>query len=270
MTEQEFLDIRAKSNNYNYSSMQYLDYVAVANYNVLIENEKVLLMYGYNAESKMNEYHWAANIDEELISVIRKETDKALITFIPLDWISNFEKTGFKIFATWNDYFMNSLEHVHCDFESEFLNETECENASLVTISCKGQSRGFTGQTTEWMEIWLKGEESSDAETGIKNNAVIVHRNNYGEIVGLVCTATYAHVNEKGPIVWIREVAVKIEYQRQGIARNLILQALSYGKKQGAIRAFLAADECNKYAIRLYESIGFVGKKDTGQNDMFK
>lgn len=42
MTEQEFLDIRAKSNNYNYSSMQYLDYVAVANYNVLIENEKVL------------------------------------------------------------------------------------------------------------------------------------------------------------------------------------------------------------------------------------
>ncbi|MBU3108405.1 GNAT family N-acetyltransferase [Clostridium gasigenes] len=118
--------------------------------------------------------------------------------------------------------------------------------------------------------MWLKGEESSDAETGTKNNAVIVYRNNHGEIVGLVCTATYAHGNEKGPIVWIREVAVKLEYQRQGVARNLIMQALSYGKKHGAASAFLAADECNKCAINLYESIGFMGKKEDVQNDMFK
>ncbi|MGL5352285.1 MAG: GNAT family N-acetyltransferase, partial [Clostridium sp.] len=193
-----------------------------------------------------------------------------IITFIPNEWILNFENSGFKMFAKWNDYFMDKISNIDLEFESEFLTEGECQEASSLTISCKGQSRGFTGQTKEWMERWIKGQEHSGLETGTKNNEVIIHRNRNEEIVGVVCVATYAHESEKGAIVWIREIAVKNDYQRKGIARSLIIQALVYGKKHGATRAFLAADECNRYAIQLYESIGFIGNKDECQNDMFK
>jgi ribosomal protein S18 acetylase RimI-like enzyme len=85
-----------------------------------------------------------------------------------------------------------------------------------------------------------------------------------------VCTATYAHDSQKGPIAWIREVAVRPEYQRMGIGRKLVTQALSYGKENGAVRGFLQADECNIYAIHLYESLGFVSNKHEVQIDMFK
>ncbi|MEG0013224.1 MAG: GNAT family N-acetyltransferase [Cellulosilyticaceae bacterium] len=268
MTEQEFLNIKQESDRYKYSSMKYLDFDSVESYEVVAQTDDVILLYGYNGESKMNEYHWASNTAEALISSIETGRDNVLLTFIPEDWVVELEKMGFQIFAKWNDYFMEDISCITDGVKSRFLDKADCQRASAVTLSCKGQSRGFTGQTAAWMSIWLKGNEDSKIDEGKKNNAIIVHKNNEGEIVGVVCVATYAHQSDKGPIVWIREVAVIPEYQRQGIARSLILQALSYGKRHGATRAFLAADECNKHAIHLYESIGFVGDRDEVQIDM--
>jgi ribosomal protein S18 acetylase RimI-like enzyme len=47
-------------------------------------------------------------------------------------------------------------------------------------------------------------------------------------------------------------------------------QSLSYGKKHGAKRAFLMADDLNEHAIRLYKKIGFKPKEDECQIDMIK
>ncbi len=270
MTEIEFLNIKEKSDNFKYTSMTYEDYGTLRDFSILKDNPKVILVLGYNRESKKNEYHWASNKAKDLINAIGTNNINVLITFIPQNWVMEFEQSEFKVYAIYNDYFMNSMEAIKCETKPEFLVEAECESASKVTISCKGQSRGFTGQTVEWMQKWIVGEEPSAIASGTKNNEVLVHRNLSGEIVGIICVATYSHESEKGAITWIREVAVHPDYQRQGIARKLILQGLDFGKKHGATRAFLAADECNEHAIHLYESIGFKADKDEAEIDMIK
>lgn len=85
-----------------------------------------------------------------------------------------------------------------------------------------------------------------------------------------MCVATYDYQSEKGPIVWIREIAVNPRFQNKGIGRRLIIKALSYGKKYRATRAFLAADENNVSAIHLYTSIGFLPGDNESQIDMLK
>ncbi|MEW8995917.1 GNAT family N-acetyltransferase [Clostridium sp.] len=268
MTRQEFLEIKEEIINFKYSSMKYTDYDEVENFKIVLQNKNIILIYGYNNESKIYQYHWAANDEQVLISAIETQNDNFLITFIPDEFVLGLENAGLKVWAKWNDYFKDTLEDVNCDFKYEFLNQIDAEVASEVTRSCKGRSRGFAGQTTEWIKSWLNGTEA--ISTGTKNNTIIISRNSLGEIVGLVCTATYAHDSQKGPIVWAREVVVRPEYQKMGIGRKLVTQALSYGKEKGAVRGFLQADECNIYAIHLYESLGFVSNKYEAQIDMFK
>ena len=139
----------------------------------------------------------------------------------------------------------------------ELLREDECPDASAVSISCKGQSRGFLGESEEWFKEWLKGEESGQKDVNATDSAVIVHKIN-DKIVGISCTCIYGHTNEKGAAVWVRMLAVMPEYQNQGIGCNLLLQTLQYGVEHGAKRAFLAVDLENKNAVNLYESIGFI------------
>lgn len=68
----------------------------------------------------------------------------------------------------------------------------------------------------------------------------------------------------------ISDGEVKPSYQNKGVGRKLIMKALSYGKKYGATRSFLAADECNEAGIHLYTSIGFIAGEDESQIDMIK
>ena len=166
----------------------------------------------------------------------------------------------------WHDYFKHSLSDIHNELSDAIvLKDTECKEAAMVTRSCRDKSRGFTGETEEFIKFWL-----SDCDENYRNSIIFVEKNDLGEIVGLVCTATYGHDSEKGPIVWIREVCVRPEYQNRGIARKLIKQALSHGKMQGATRAFLAADEMNENAIHLYKSLGFEPSTEESQIDMMK
>ncbi len=269
MKEIDFNRIQSRLNEYKYFSMEYLDYSDVSEYEILFEDDNLILLLGYNSDIECKQYHWAANEANDLLEQI-KSTETCFISFVPQEWVEDLEKVGFVIYSKWQDYFMASLESIPDHMNAVLLNENECDKASEVTLSCKGQSRGFTGQTKEWVQEWLDNSENSIRETGIQNKTIIIERNESDEIIGLVCTGTYAHDSIKGAIVWIREVAVKPAYQRKGIARRLIMEALSYGKKHGAKRAFLAADECNIYAIHLYESIGFLASEEKGQIDMIR
>ncbi len=123
---------------------------------------------------------------------------------------------------------------------------------------------GISGQTAEWLESWLHGDEN------VKDPAVLVYRLPDGKIAGILCTGTYNHESKDGAVVWIREVAVKPGNQGQGIGRKLVSQALRYGKRCGATRAFLAVDEENSGAIHLYESLGFVASREPGEINMMK
>lgn len=269
MREECFNKIKEAVNKFKYSSMRYIEYNDIHDYEVCLENVNIILIYGFNVEANINEYHWAANNVEDLINVLKNKKD-FLITFIPNEWIFRLEEAEFIVRNAWRDYFMNNLNDIDICDDFDFLTVDRCEEASKVTMMCKNQSRGFTGQTTKWVEEWINNTETSGVNTGTRNNAILIEKNEEDEIIGIVCVATYGHESKKGPTVWIREVAVNPSYQNKGIGRRLIMKALSYGKKYGATRAFLAADECNDRGIHLYTSIGFEASEDESQIDMLK
>ena len=228
-----------------------------------------MLIYGFNYEGKINEYHWATNSVQYLIDCL-KDKKEFLVTFIPHEWVQNLEEVGLIVRNAWRDYFKYNLNEIEPLDNFEFLTIEECEQASKVTMMCKNQSRGFTGQTSKWMKEWISNTEISGSNTGTRNNGVIIERGINNEIIGVICVATYGHEVEKDPILWIREIAVIPKFQNNGIGRKLILRALAYGKKHNAARAFLAADECNYPGIHLYTDIGFVPSEEKSQIDMIK
>jgi len=269
MTEADFLRIKDKAAGFTYNSLEYTDYEDIAGYEIKKETDNIILIRGFHREADCIHYHWAANEAKQVLDSLGKAS-RGLIEFIPDEWVDSFEEEGFIVRDVWKDYFLDSLIDIPvieaCELEEEFLKEYESKEASDTTLACKGQSRGFTGQTEEWIKGWLNN--TSDEEP--VNKAVLVERKKENKIAGLVCTGIYGLQSKKGPIAWIREVAVIPEYQNQGIARRLIGKALGYCKTFGATRAFLTADECNTYAIHLYESIGFRPGPEKGQIDMIR
>lgn len=269
MTEEIFNRIQSKLNKFKFSSMNYIDYKDICNYEVKVENDNIMLIYGFNYEGKINEYHWATNSVQYLIDCL-KDKKEFLVTFIPHEWVQNLEEVGLIVRNAWRDYFKYNLNEIEPLDNFEFLTIEECEQASKVTMMCKNQSRGFTGQTSKWMKEWISNTEISGSNIGTRNNGVIIERGINNEIIGVICVATYGHEVEKDPILWIREIAVIPKFQNNGIGRKLILRALAYGKKHNAARAFLAADECNYPGIHLYTDIGFVPSEEKSQIDMIK
>lgn len=269
MTEESFNRIQSKLNKFKISSMNYIDYEDICNYEVKVENDNIILIYGFNYECKINEYHWATNSVEYIIDCL-KDKKEFLVTFIPHEWVQKLEEVGLIVRNAWHDYFKFSLNEIDPSDDFEFLIIEECEEASKVTMMCKNQSRGGTGQTSKWMKEWISNTEDSGSNTGTRNNGIIIERGTNNEIIGLICVATYGHESKKGPILWIREVEVIPKFQNIGIGRKLILKSLAYGKKHNAARAFLAVDECNASGIHLYTSIGFVPSEEKSEIDMIK
>lgn len=268
MKEDIFINIKEQLNNYKYYSLQFTEYDEIQDYDLICYNEQLILIFGYNKEATLYEFHWATNNLTVLLEEINKSNKKGLISFIPTEWINEFKNNHFEMYAAWNDYFNNDIskrsDHIQ---PIEILKVCDCKEASEVTLSCANQSRGFSGQTETWMKQWIEGSEPNAAAMECKDNTVLIHMEN-NLIVGIICIAVYGHESEKGPTLWIREVAVRPEYQGRGIARKLLNQALFYGESHGAKRAFLMADELNEHAIRLYESLGFTANKDEVENDM--
>lgn len=268
MDREIFINIKEQLKNYKYNSLYFTEYDDIQNYEVISNNEQLILMYGYNKDVKLYEFHWATENMNILLEEINKSNKKGLITFIPPEWINEFINNHFEMYAVWNDYFNNDISKSFEDIEPiEMLKACNCKDASEVTLSCVYQSRGFTGQTEMWMRQWIEGSETNAAAIGSKDSAVLIHREN-NHIVGIACIAIYGHESEKGATLWIREIAVRPEYQGRGIAKKLLTQALFYGASRGAKRSFLMADELNKNAIGLYESLGFVANKNEAENNM--
>lgn len=265
MNKTEFNRLMDRAGTFPHSSLQYVEFEDVEKYEVILANDDILLLRGYDTEANCWHYHWAANSVDPLLALL-PDDEPFLLTFVPRNWAPALKSAGLEIRSQWHDYFRPSLEDIEAGAVdgANFLSMDEVDAASAVTQACKGQSRGFTGQTTDWFRRWLAGDEM------VKFPAVLTHRLPDGEIAGVLCTGVYGQESDKGAVVWIREVAVTPAYQGQGIGRALIAQALAYGKKRGATRAFLAVDERNLGAIHLYESIGFAASEEPGEINMIK
>lgn len=251
-----------------YNSLEYYDYEDLSTYTILHEEDDLLLLIGYNKESTHKQYHWACNHIDVFKQALKGGDKDILITFVPKEWVEDLQDVGFQLYAVWNDYFCHNINDYHVEADYIVMEQTDYKEVSNVTLACRGQSRGFDGQTSEWVMQWFNGQEP--ARPSYATHSTILVKKVEDEIAGIICLATYGTDSDKGVTLWIREVAVHPKYQRRGIARELITQAYEYGISLGAKRAFLMADECNKNAIGLYKSMGFIGNPEEAEYNMIR
>ena len=264
MNKEEFNRLKQKCETFSYTSLKYTGYQDIKDYNVVAENDYFVLIFGYNVEQQLNEYHYAATDVYDLLK--HMDNQKALLSFVPSDWVDILNDHDFEIHAKWNDFICKELSLKNA-VTYDILTIERADEASRVTLSCKDMSRGFSGQTTEWMENWIDG--SLDSLSSSKDsNVLYIEVDN--QLIGIVCVAVYALDSEKGPILWIREIAVSNEHQNLGYGKILFNMAVSYGLDKGAIRGFLSADENNKHAIKLYNQFDFISHENELQIDMIR
>lgn len=124
---------------------------------------------------------------------------------------------------------------------------------------------------TEGMEKyarWKKGIHPTDSGICeyIENNAMYLLTEN-GEIAGAIAI-TMAQTQDYRPVSWkinakddevsvIHILAVSPEFQRKGIGKRLIDEAVSLSKKQGKLSCRLDALSSNTPAQKMYEAKGF-------------
>lgn len=231
-----------------YSSMNYLDFDDCKNFDVLVDCNELILLHDKSKLSAM--LYFATDNFDSLVKIIASIHGKLRIHFVPREFASQLEKLGFIEWGEFLDFFNYNLADTAASFDKknaiEYLNPDECEEVSAVSRKCTLLSRGFEGESKEWFANWLT------------ENKVIILRNE-SAIIGYCCVSIY----NEGTTLWIREIAVDPEFQRTGLGKKLMEQAIHYGVKNGAAKGFLAADILNKNAIGLYKRYGF-NKKDSG------
>jgi len=261
MNENEFKILKNKASGFKYTSLNYSEYEELKNYRLIHNDEKGILLTGKNGEKAIDELHWAANQVQFLTENIPSDKKALSITFIPEEWVDTLKERGFELFAIWNDYFKESLSSEETLPCNTILSEKEAEAISALTISCRGYSRGFTGQSVTFCHDWIR----NDTDDGVGDKAVIGYFEG-DRLIGCVFVATYG---EKKTL-WIREIVVTPDCQGKGNGRQLMRQAFAYGLERGVERCFLAADECNDNAVHLYQCLGFICNPKERQIDMIR
>lgn len=77
-----------------------------------------------------------------------------------------------------------------------------------------------------------------------------------GKIVGGLTAYSLMQYFSASPLVYIYDVAVLKQYQRQGVGKKLLLGIKDYCKETGIEEIIVQADEADEHAIDFYHSTG--------------
>ena len=254
--EDVFTSIMERARGYKYSSMNYIDFDACKNAEILYDNDMLILLQD---KSKLPSIlYFATNNFEEVVHIIAKMSGKLRLHFVPKAYAEQLKELNFIEWGEYADFWNINLSKTAAQFKSldkpEYLSLDECEEASIVTKSCMGRSRGFEGAPLEFYEEWLN-----------EGNQIIIGRIGM-VIVGVCCVAIY----NEGTTLWIKEFAVDPKHQGIGLGKKLLEQAINYGIQYGATKGFLLADVLNENAIGLYKKYGFEMKDDESELQMVR
>lgn len=264
-----------------YNSLEYVDSEDIIDARICIQTNDNIFLYK-KLDTKKNlcsdlklEYniqvYWASKSIESFYQGLKEtirfindneiETKKIYIEFIPEDFLEIMKNSGFEIASEFVDFWIEDLYSVNTQIKNSIkirtLKDDEASIAGEVTRSCAGYSRGFTGETNELVKEW------NDTE-----NAHIFIAELNEKIVGVCFVKLYGFDSKKGTVLWLRELAVRPEYQSKGIGREMLAYALKWGIDNGAKRSFLACDAENLNAIKLYESFNYKRNEGRGQINM--
>ncbi|MEK4188350.1 GNAT family N-acetyltransferase [Paenibacillus sp. FSL L8-0494] len=262
-----------KAKAYKYSSLQYLDVEELelqAPEDILIDEPGVFILC--KSVDEGHNIHWAAESTElfrtALIDLTSKfiqlpvgGTHRMYIEFIHPDLMPVMESLGFKVVSQFIDFWNEDISKKITDqAESPFIRNIEHKDylqVSMITKACINLSRGFYGEELDFIQTWNESDHS----------CILVAELNKS-IVGVCLLNIYGFENEKGPVLWLRELAVDPKYHNQGIGHKLAVEGIRWGNNNGAKRSFLAADKENRNAIRIYNELGYNHKDEVGQINM--
>jgi aminoglycoside 3-N-acetyltransferase I len=82
-----------------------------------------------------------------------------------------------------------------------------------------------------------------------------------GEVIGGITAYILPQYYSEKPLVYIYDLAVKVDMQRKGIGKALISSIINYCKEMGMEEVFVQADEVDDYALDFYRSTGAIEEK---------
>lgn len=268
-------EILKEAQTYQFTSLKYVDIDSIQldiDEDIIIATKDYIIICNKNQDDY--NIYWAAKTYEALYDafqefslnindLLAKQPNRLYIEFVDPQIISLLEDIGFVIVSQFIDFWNRNMST--CNYSKEEGNgivlraakEKDYFDISLVTKMCKDQSRGFYGEEVEFIKDW--NEEL---------NSCILLAEMKGQIVGGCLISVYGFDSDKGPVIWIRQLAVNPMYQNQGVGSLLLEQSLHWGKNKGAKRSFLAVDKQNIKAINLYTKYGFSCNDEIGQINM--
>lgn len=90
-----------------------------------------------------------------------------------------------------------------------------------------------------------------------------------GEMVGIaVCFRGFSTFHAR-PLLNIHDLAVRPDYQRQGVGRRLLAEVEQRARQLGCCRVTLEVLASNTVARRLYRSLGFRGEAEESDRNFF-
>ncbi|GGH26804.1 GNAT family N-acetyltransferase [Paenibacillus segetis] len=262
-----------QAQQYPYCSFQYMDLDELTinlDEDIMIDEPGLFILCQFQ-ESRQFIY-WSTESKEKFLTGMSKVIDfihnrlpidkmNLYLEFIHPDFVKGMEEMGFKIVSEFVDYWneditqINNIRGHSCVIRT--INSDEYREASSITKACRGLSRGFNGEELDSIREWNESDHSCILVAEMDN-----------EIVGVCLINIYGFESEKGPVLWLRELAVEPKHQNKGIGSSLIVEGLSWGRSNGAKRSFLASDVENHNAIKIYESFGYRRKDKRGQINM--
>lgn len=257
--------IKKHIQHYQFHAFHYVDWDDLLRYDLIQMDQESLFVYGYRHDHHIHELLWAVHDVQRLIAFSMRYP-KTLLSFIPRAWKDDLQQAGLIEYGIIRDYWLTDLSSYQASLDLPRLTLDDAKMISEVTQDCLMASREFHGESKEDVQAWLLGTDFHLVSIQARDNAIFGYQINH-DIVGVVFVAIYGDRSEKGPVLWLREIAVKRDFQGRGIGQKLMKHALYYGNQHGAKRSFLAADDLNVGAIHLYTSLGYRPHLDDEQID---
>lgn len=239
-----------------------IEYIDVSGEIIWFKSKKAIM--GYEKGKTFANLIWGADSEGDFLELLRKvdfEGAVIKIEFVPEEFEFSLKGEGFRISGEFVDGWLYDLQNsdliINGVGDIRVIKKSELEVASAITKSCRKISRGFEGESVENLEEWF---------SNINNTGLFILQGNIP--VGFLMVGLYGFEREDGPVCWIRELAIKPEFQGQGYGRELLNAGLAWGRTKGAKKSFLAVDKLNVPAMKLYKSVGYEINSDRGQVNM--
>ena len=256
ISETAFENIQENARLCKYSSLNYTDYDACKSADVLFQAPDAVLLHDSTVTPP--QLYFAADDFDLVLRETNSLKGPLRMNFAPYEHLQTLIEAGFDVFAEFVDYFLPNLKDASVATEQcksiTYMKQAECEAASILSRRCAGQSRGFCGEPLEFFSEWMN-----------EGNYVMMIRCQNG-IAGFCCVSIYG----EGTTLWIRELAVDPACQGLGYGKKLVEQAIAYGMRNGAVKAFLAVDTMNHNAISIYKRYGFAQRGVQGELQMIR